>query len=169
MYCPAFLIKFTVYSFLDALALRRAFYARKKFKDFIIIISRAQRCEIKINWQRKLLYNFMLFDDFALQSAYEHLLEGKKGAVLRILCSENIEKREIRENMFSHWWHGYHGFISIKTSKTLLLWSRLRLWCCSCLLFLVSELPNKSPHPPHQFQWNLNQVKRITCNGSCTL
>ena len=54
----------------------------------------------------------MLFDDFALQPAYEHLLEGKKGAILRILYCENIEKREIRENMFSHGWHGYHGFIS---------------------------------------------------------
>ena len=53
----------------------------------------------------------MLFDDFALQPVYEHLLEDKKGAVLRILYSENIEKREIRENMFSHEWHRYHGFI----------------------------------------------------------
>ena len=52
----------------------------------------------------------MLFDDFALQSAYEHLLEGKKGAVLRILYSENIEKREIREKLLtSHRLHGYHG------------------------------------------------------------
>ena len=41
----------------------------------------------------------MLFDDFALQPVYEHLLEDKKGAVLRILYSENIEKREIRENL----------------------------------------------------------------------
>ena len=41
----------------------------------------------------------MLFDDFALQPAYEHLLEGKKGAVLRILYCENFEKREIRENI----------------------------------------------------------------------
>ena len=40
----------------------------------------------------------MLFDDIALQPVYEHLLEDKKGAVLRILYSENIEKREIREN-----------------------------------------------------------------------
>lgn len=54
----------------------------------------------------------MLFDDFALQPAYEHLLEGKKGAGLRILYSENFEKREIRENMFLHRLHGYHGFIS---------------------------------------------------------
>ena len=59
----------------------------------------------------------MLFDDFAHQPAYEHLLEGKKGAVLRILYSENFEKREIRENMFSHGWHGCHGFISIKTTE----------------------------------------------------
>ena len=43
----------------------------------------------------------MLFDDFAHQPAYEHLLEGKKGAVLRILYSENIEKCEIRET-YSH-------------------------------------------------------------------
>lgn len=70
----------------------------------------------------------MLFDDFALPPAYEHLLEGKKGAVLRILYSENIEKRErLGKLLTSHRLHGYHGFISIKTSKTLLLWSRLRL------------------------------------------
>ena len=53
----------------------------------------------------------MLFDDFALQPAYEHLLEGKKGAVLRILYCKNIEKREIRENMFSHRWHGLHRLL----------------------------------------------------------
>ena len=53
----------------------------------------------------------MLFNDIALQSAYEHLLEGKKGAILRISYCENFEKREIRENMFSHRLHGYHGFI----------------------------------------------------------
>ncbi len=46
---------------------------------------------------KEIIYNFMLFDDFALQPAYEHLLEGKKGALLRILYSENIEKRKIRE------------------------------------------------------------------------
>ena len=47
---------------------------------------------------KEIIYNFMLFDDFALQPAYEYLLEGKIGAVLRILYCEDIEKREIREN-----------------------------------------------------------------------
>jgi len=44
--------------------------------------------------------------------AYEHLLEGKKGAVLRISYCENFEKREkLGKLLTSHRLHGYHGFI----------------------------------------------------------
>ena len=61
---------------------------------------------------KEINYNIMLFDNFALQPAYEHLLEGKKGAVLRISYCENFEKRErLRKLLTSHRLHGYHGLL----------------------------------------------------------
>ena len=54
------------------------------------------------------------------------------------------------------------GRIVTKTRKTLLFWSRLRLWCYGRSLFLVSELTDKSLHPQHQSLWDYTQVKRKT-------
>ena len=36
---------------------------------------------------------------------------AQEGALLRISYCKNFEKREIRENMFSHRLHGWHRFI----------------------------------------------------------